>query len=130
MPLYESTFIVRQDASLNDVEKITANFSKIITDNGGQVAYTEYWGLRNLSYMINKNKKGHYVMFSLDAPSSAINEMERLMRINEDILRNVTFKVKTLVVEPSHMMKKSSDEESLGLPEIAINDNDNASGEI
>ena len=128
MPLYESTFIVRQDMSLNDVEKLTENFSKIITDNGGQVAYTEYWGLRNLSYIINKNKKGHYVMFSLDAPSSAVDEMERLMRLNEDVLRNATFKVESLITEASHMMKGSSDDEAPDVVEVVSNDN--VGGEI
>jgi small subunit ribosomal protein S6 len=119
---------VRQDMPLNDVEKLTENFSKIITDNNGQVVYTEYWGLRNLSYIINKNKKGHYVMLSLDAPSAAIDEMERLMRLNEDILRNATFKVDVLTTESSHMMKSSSDDE---IPDVVeVISNDNLGGEI
>jgi len=120
MPLYESTFIVRHDVSVNEVEKLTANYSKIITDNGGQVTYSEYWGLRNLSYIINKSKKGHYVMLCLDASSEAINEMERLMRLNEDILRNATFKVEELLTGPSYMMGNANDDVETVTEELEV----------
>jgi small subunit ribosomal protein S6 len=110
MPLYESTFIARQDISSNDVEKLTENFSKVITDNGGKIVKTESWGLRNLAYIVNKNRKGHYVMLSIDAPYDALKEMERRMKLNEDVLRTVTFKVEELDSEPSSMMNtRSSD---------------------
>jgi small subunit ribosomal protein S6 len=112
MPLYESTFIVRQDLSSNDVDKLTETFSKIITDNGGNIVKTEYWGLRTLAYIIKKNRKGHYVMLGIDAPYEAVKEMERRIKLNEDILRNVTIKVDEIDKEASVIMNsRSSDYE-------------------
>jgi len=90
---YESVFIARQDISATQVEGLTEMFSKVIDDQGGNVATTESWGLRSLAYRIKKNRKGHYVLLNIDAPAAAIHEMERQMRINEDILRYLTIKV-------------------------------------
>lgn len=106
MPLYESIFIARQDVPATQVENLTTTFADIIGTNGGKVLKTEQWGLRNLAYRINKNKKGHYVMFNLDAPPAAILEFERQMKINEDILRFMTVRVETLEEGPSAMMRK------------------------
>ena len=105
MPLYESVFIVRQDASSQQVEGLADNFSKIVTDLGGDVPKTEYWGLRSLAYRIKKNRKGHYVLFNINAPYDAVAEMERNMRLNEDILRYMTLRVDELEEGPSIVMR-------------------------
>ncbi len=106
MPFYESVFIARQDIAANQVEVLTATYADIIKANGGKVLKTEQWGLRNLAYRINKNKKGHYVLFNLDAPPAAVAEMERNMRISEDVLRFMTVSVDELEEGPSAMLRK------------------------
>lgn len=108
MPLYESVFIARQDISATQVDALTESYSKIIEEQGGQVAKKEYWGLRNLAYRIRKNRKGHYVLFNIDAPAPALHEMERQMRISEDVLRYLTIKVDELEEGPSVMMQRST----------------------
>lgn len=105
MPLYESVFIARQDIAVPQVEALTEAFKKIITDDNGSVPKDEYWGLRSIAYRIKKNRKGHYVLMNIDAPSSAILEMERQMRINEDILRYMTIRVDELEEGPSVIMR-------------------------
>ncbi len=105
MPLYESVFIARQDISSQLVEGLTETLSKIIADNGGEIAKSEYWGLRNLAYRIKKNRKGHYVLFNIDAPPAAIQEFERNMRISEDVLRYLTIRVDELEEGPSIQMQ-------------------------
>jgi len=110
MPYYESVFIARQDIPATQVEALTTSFAEIITTNGGKVTKTEQWGLRNLAYRIRKNKKGHYVLFNLDAPSAAVMEMERNMRLHEDILRFMTIKVEELEAGPSVMMRREERE--------------------
>ncbi len=105
MPLYESVFIARQDISSQQVEGLTENLGKIIADNGGEIAKSEYWGLRNLAYRIKKNRKGHYVLFNIDGPSAAIQEFERNMRISEDVLRYLTIRVDELEEGPSIQMQ-------------------------
>ena len=84
MPLYESVFIIRQDVSSADLDKITDGFVEIIKNNGGELVKQEYWGIRNLAYEINNNRKGHYVLLGLNALPSAIAEMERKMRLAEE----------------------------------------------
>ncbi len=108
MPLYESTFIARHDMSTRQVESLAENLTTIIKDNGGEVAKTEFWGPRTLAYRIKKNRKGHYVFFNLDAPSEAIQEYERNMRLNEDILRYMTVRVDELDPNPSAIMQSRS----------------------
>ncbi len=105
MPLYENVFIARQDASPAQVEALTENFATVITQNGGTVGKREYWGLRSLSYRIKKNRKGHYTLINIDAPAPAVAEMERLMRINEDVIRYLTVRVEALEEGPSAMMR-------------------------
>lgn len=105
MAYYECVFIARQDISATQVEGLCETFSKVITDNDGSVVKTENWGLRTLSYRINKNRKAHYVMFNIDAPAPAVHEMERQMRINEDVLRYLTIKLDAFEEGPSVMMQ-------------------------
>ena len=93
MPLYESTFIARPDISSQQVDGLAEQFREILTEAGGEVAKTEYWGLRSLAYRIKKNRKGHYYFMNIDAPAEAINAMERTMRINEDVIRYLTVRV-------------------------------------
>jgi small subunit ribosomal protein S6 len=106
MPLYESIFIARQDIPAAQVEALAAGFADIVRAQGGQVTKTEQWGLRSLAYRIKKNKKGHYVLFNLDAPPEAVNELERNLRINEDILRFLTVRVEEHETGPSAIMRK------------------------
>jgi len=106
MPFYESIFIARQDVPVTQVEALAKTFAELIDANGGKVLKTEQWGLRNLAYRINKNKKGHYVLFNLDAPPAAVAEMERNMRINEDVLRFLTVRVEKLEEGQSAMLRK------------------------
>ena len=106
MPLYEHIFIARQDISPAQVEHITEELQGIIRENGGEIHKAEYWGLRNLQYKIKKNRKGHYSLMNIEAPSDAVDEMERQMRIKEDILRFMTLKVEAHDEEPSPVMSR------------------------
>ena len=106
MPLYESIFIARQDVPTTQVDALCAAFTEVITTRGGQVKKTEAWGLRNLAYRINKNKKGHYVLFNLDASPEAVAEMERQMTLNEDVLRYMTIRVEEHEEGPSAVLRK------------------------
>ncbi len=110
MAYYESVFIARQDVSAAQVDGLADNFTKIIQEQGGKVAKKEYWGLRNLAFRIKKNRKGHYVLFNLDAPAAAVKEMERNMRINEDIIRILTVRVEALEEGPSAVMQSKGRE--------------------
>ncbi len=105
MPIYESVFIARQDVTVAQVEGLVETFEKVITDGGGSVPKKESWGLKTLAYKIKKNRKGHYTLMNLDAPANAVHEMERQMRINEDVLRYITIKVDELEDGPSVMMR-------------------------
>ena len=108
MPYYESVFIARQDISSAQVESLIKTFEKAITDGGGAVPKKESWGLRTLAYRIKKNRKGHYVLLNIDAPADAVHEMERQMRLNEDVLRNLTTRVDTLEEGPSVIMRNKA----------------------
>src|SRR5260370_2178003 len=105
MPFYENIFIARQDISAAQVEALADTFTGIVTAQGGQVTKREYWGLRNLAYRIKKNRKGHYILFNLDAPPPAVNELERNMRIHDDVLRYITVRVDALEESPSAVMQ-------------------------
>ncbi len=111
MPYYESVFIARQDIAAPQVDSLVEAFTKVVADQGGKVTKKEYWGLRNLSYKIKKNRKGHYVLLNLDAPPAAVHEMERQMRINEDVLRYLTVRVEELEEGPSAMMQSRNQRE-------------------
>jgi len=107
MPFYEHVYLARQDLAPAQVESLTEAFTKIITDNGGTVASNEYWGLRTIAYRIAKNRKAHYVLLNIDAPAPAVQEMERQVALNEDVIRYQTIRVEELESGPSAMMKKS-----------------------
>ncbi len=109
MPYYETVFIARQELSQSQVDDMTEVFCKIIKDGDGKIHKTENWGLRNLAYRINKNRKGHYVLIESDTPPPALIEMERHMRLNEDILRFLSVKEDKLSEGPSVMVRKSGD---------------------
>jgi small subunit ribosomal protein S6 len=110
MSLYETVFIMRQDISAQDADKLADSFAQIIENNGGKVVKREDWGLRNLSYIIEKNRKGHYRMFVLDTPYPALAEMERCMKLNEDLLRHMTIKLDHISDKPSKMLSADSDD--------------------
>ncbi|MDP9196726.1 MAG: 30S ribosomal protein S6 [Pseudomonadota bacterium] len=105
MALYENILIARQDISPAQAEQLAESMAAVVRDNGGKVTKTEMWGLRTLAYKINKNRKGHYVLMNLDAPPAAVKELERTMRINEDIIRFLTVRVEKLEDGPSVMMQ-------------------------
>jgi small subunit ribosomal protein S6 len=105
MPLYENVFIARQDISGAQVDTLADGFVQLIADNGGEVKKREYWGLRNLAYRMRKNRKGHYVLMNVEAPAPAIAELERTMRINEDVLRYLTIRVAAHEEGPSAVMQ-------------------------
>ncbi|MEC9022262.1 MAG: 30S ribosomal protein S6 [Pseudomonadota bacterium] len=108
MAYYESVFIARPDITNVQVEAISDSFKAIVAEYGGSATKDEYWGLRSLAYRIKKNRKGHYVMLNLDAPADAISELERNMRLNEDVIRFMTIKVDSLNEEPSIMMRNKT----------------------
>ena len=105
MAFYETVFIARQELSAAQVETLAATLTDILSQGQGEVTKTEFCGLRTLAYSIKKNRKGHYVLFNIEAPAPAVKEMERQMRLNEDILRFLTLKVETLDAEPSPLMQ-------------------------
>ncbi len=106
MPLYEHVFIARQDLSNVQAEGLVDHFSTVLTDNGGAVVEKEYWGVKTMAFKISKNRKGHYAFLRSDAPSPAVQEMERLMRLHEDVLRVLTVKVDKHGEGPSIQMQK------------------------
>ena len=108
MPYYETVFIARQDLSEAQVNALSDGYTKIITDAGGKINKIENWGLRTLAYRINKNRRGHYVLIESDTPAPAIHEIERTMRLNEDILRFMSTREEALSTGPSIIMDKSS----------------------
>ncbi|MDA1287382.1 MAG: 30S ribosomal protein S6 [Proteobacteria bacterium] len=93
MSLYEHVFISRQDLSNTQAESLVEHFSAVLADNGGKIVDSEYWGLKTMAYKINKNRKGHYAFLKTDAPAQAVQEMERLMRLHDDVMRVMTIKV-------------------------------------
>jgi len=109
MPLYEHVFISRQDLSNAQAEGLIEHFSAILTDNGGKVVGQEYWGVKTMAYKINKNRKGHYAFLKTDAPAGAVQEMERLMRLHDDVMRVLTIKVDAHAEGPSIQMQKKEE---------------------
>ena len=111
MALYEHVVISRQDISPQQAEALNDQLKHLIEEGGGNVAKREYWGLRGLSFRIKKNRKGHYMLLNIDAPAPAVHEMERQMRINEDILRYLTVRVEELEEGPSAVLQNRGREE-------------------
>lgn len=105
MRLYESVIIARQDVSTTQVETMVDEFSAIIEKAGGSIHKKEFWGLRGLAYRIKKNRKGHYVMLNIETDSETLNEFERIMSLNEDVLRFMTIAIEEVDPEPSVMMQ-------------------------
>ena len=109
MALYESVIIGRQDLTTSQFETIIEKFISVIVSFKGEIKKRESWGLRNLAYKINKNRKGHYILLNIDAPPEAIIEYERLMRLDEDIIRFLTIKINFIDEKPSPLMGNKSD---------------------
>ena len=107
MPLYEHVYLARQDASAQQVEELTTHLKSVIEGLGGSIAKTEYWGVKSLSYRLRKNRKAHFTLMNIDAPPAAINEIERLERLNEDVLRYLTIRVEEHEEGPSAMMRRA-----------------------
>jgi small subunit ribosomal protein S6 len=112
MRLYESVFIARQDVSTQLVETLTKDFSAIIENGGGKIHKHEYWGLRALAYRVKKNRKGHYVMLNIEADNDTLREYERIMGLNEDILRFMNISIEEVEEGPSVMMQAQKAERS------------------
>ena len=107
MPLYEHVFLARQDASTQQVEELTTQMTGIVEGLGGKITKTENWGVRSLTYRMNKNRKAHFVLMNIDAPSAAVTEIERQERISEDVIRYLTVRVEEHEEGPSAMMRKA-----------------------
>lgn len=107
MPLYEHVFLARQDASTQQVEELTTQMTGIVEGLGGKVVKMENWGVRSLTYRMNKNRKAHFVLLNIDAPSAAVAEVERQERISEDVIRYLTVRVEEHEEGPSAMMRKA-----------------------
>ena len=113
MALYESVIIGRQDLTSSQFETIIEKFISVIESFKGEIKKRESWGLRNLAYKINKNRKGHYLLLNIDGPPEAILEYERLMRLDEDIIRFLTIKIKSIDEKPSPLITNKSDKNKI-----------------
>ena len=113
MALYESVIIARQDLTSSQFETIIEKFTSVIQSSNGEIKKRENWGLRNLAYKINKNRKGHYMLLNIDGPAEAIHEYERLMRLDEDIIRFLTIKIKSIDEKPSALINNKSDKNKI-----------------
>jgi len=111
MAYYESVLVFRQDLTEPQVKEKAAKFTDIIKELGGDVKSTEFWGLKNLAYVIRKNRKAHYVLLNIELSGSQITELERRSRIDEDVIRFLNVRVEELAKTPSVMMKKNTEEE-------------------
>ncbi len=114
MPLYENVFIARQDISAAQVDTLADQYTALIKEHGGEVTKKEYWGLRNLAFRIKKNRKGHYTLFNIDAPSEAVLELERNMRLSEDVIRYLTIRVKELETDQSIVLRSRGSRDDRG----------------
>ena len=109
MALYEHVYLARQDVTAQQVDTLTEQLKGVIEANGGKVAKVEYWGVKSLAYRVKKNRKAHFTLMNIDAPPAAVAEMERQMRINEDVLRILTIRVEEHEEGPSAMLRKRED---------------------
>ena len=109
MVLYESVIIGRQDLTPGQFETLLEKFIEVIQSFKGEIKKRENWGIRNLAYKINKNRKGHYTLLNIDGPPEAIQEYERLMRLDEDVIRFLTIKIKAVNEKPSPLMVNKPD---------------------
>jgi len=111
MAYYESVLVFRQDLTDAQVKERAKKFTDIIKELGGEVKTTEFWGLKNLAYIIRKNKKAHYVLLNIELPGDQLSEYERRLRIDEDVIRFLNVRVEELAKGPSVMMKKTEEVE-------------------
>ena len=111
MAYYESVLVFRQDLTEAQVKEKASKFIEIIKELGGDVKSTEFWGLKNLAYVIRKNRKAHYVLLNIELPGAQVAELERRSRIDEDVIRFLNVRVDELATTPSIMMKKNTDTE-------------------
>lgn len=109
MPLYEHVFLARQDITAQQMSALQKSFQTVIEENGGKVGKVEHWGVKNLNYRIKKNRKAHFALMNIEAPHTAVAEMERQMSISPDVIRFMTIRVEELEEKPSAMMKRSDD---------------------
>jgi small subunit ribosomal protein S6 len=110
MPLYESVFIARNDVTQAQVDAVADQVAGILTEQGGEVKKREYWGLRGLAYRIKKNRKGHYMLLGIDATPAAMQEVERQLGLNEDVLRVLTLRVEAIDEAPSAILSRRGEE--------------------
>ena len=112
MPLYECVLIARNDVTQQQVEAVADTIAAQFEadGHGGTIDKREYWGLRSLAYRIKKNRKGHYMLLGINAPPVSVNEMERQLGLNEDILRFMTIRVDEITEEPSAILSRKSDD--------------------
>ncbi len=111
MPIYETVFMSRQDLTDGQVNDLTEKYSGVIKDQKGKILKTEQWGLRTLAYKINKSRKAHYTLIEYDAPGTAVIELERLMRIDEDVVRSLSIRLDEASTEASPIMNKARDDD-------------------
>ncbi len=109
MALYEHVFLARQDVTAQQVEALTEQMKSVIQTAGGTVPKVEYWGIKSLAYRVKKNRRAHFTLMNIDAPPAALTEMERQMRINEDVIRLITIKVDKHEEGQSAMLRKRED---------------------
>ena len=114
MPLYECVLIARNDVTQQQVETVADTIATDLETDGGSVKKREYWGLRSLAYRVKKNRKGHYMLLGLEAKPTFVTEMERLLRLNEDVLRFMTIRVDEITEEPSAILSRKSDDRERG----------------
>jgi small subunit ribosomal protein S6 len=110
MPLYESVFIARNDITQAQVDTVADQVTTILGEQGGEVKKREYWGLRGLAYRIKKNRKGHYMLLGIDATPAAMQEVERQLGLNEDVLRVLTLRVEAIEEAPSAILTRRGEE--------------------
>ena len=123
MAFYESVVITRPELTESQVESLKNELIALITTENGKIHSTENWGLRNLAYKINKNKKAHYFLINIDCNPSAIFEYERQMRINEDIIRFLTIKIDHISDKPSILSINDQDNAEPSLTSKKVEDN-------
>ena len=131
MRLYESVFIARQDVTSAQVEAMTDEFAGIITSAGGSIKKREYWGLRSLAYRIKKNRKGHYVLLNIETEPEALREYERIMGLNEDILRFLNLNIEEIEEGPSIMLQAKTERSSRSQRDYSdINEHDDKGNDL
>ena len=123
MALYESVIIGRQDLTPSQFDTLIEKFTSVLVSLKGEIKKKESWGLRNLAYKISKNRKGHYMLLNIDGPPEAILEYERLMRLDDDIIRFLTIKIKAIDEKPSPLMNSKTDKSKTETDVIENNSN-------